>query len=139
MQKIILDTNVIISALISNSIPTKILFELVLTERVQIVLSEDIYIEYVEVLSRDKFVKFKNFKANADFVLNKLREISKYYKTDKKIDLLSDVSDNKFLELASASSADYLVTGNSNDFTISEFEYTSIVSPRTFWEHYNSL
>lgn len=29
MQKLILDTNIIISALISNSIPTKILYQLV--------------------------------------------------------------------------------------------------------------
>jgi predicted nucleic acid-binding protein len=30
MQKLILDTNIIVSALISNSIPTKILYELFL-------------------------------------------------------------------------------------------------------------
>lgn len=34
MKKLILDTNVVISALISNSIPTKILYELVLTSKV---------------------------------------------------------------------------------------------------------
>ncbi len=45
MQKIILDTNVIVSALISNSVPTKILYDLVLTQKVKTCLSEEIYFE----------------------------------------------------------------------------------------------
>jgi putative PIN family toxin of toxin-antitoxin system len=42
MQKLILDTNVVVSALISSSIPSKILYELVLTEKVEICLSEEV-------------------------------------------------------------------------------------------------
>jgi putative PIN family toxin of toxin-antitoxin system len=57
MQKLILETNVIVSALISSSIPSKILYELVLTEKVEICLSEAILSEYVEVLNREKFSK----------------------------------------------------------------------------------
>lgn len=59
MQKLILDTNVIVSALISNSIPTKILYELVLTKRVEVCLSEEIFAEYIEVLNRDKFFQIR--------------------------------------------------------------------------------
>jgi putative PIN family toxin of toxin-antitoxin system len=70
MQKLILDTNVIVSALISNSIPTKILHELVLTQKVQTCLSDEIFAEYVEVMNRAKFVKYTNFKLRADIVLN---------------------------------------------------------------------
>jgi predicted nucleic acid-binding protein len=36
--------------------------------------------------------------------------------------VLTDTSDNKFLELAAASSADFLITGNTLDFTLDEFE-----------------
>jgi len=60
MQKLILDTSVIVSALISSSIPSKILYELVLTRKVEICLSEEVLAEYVEVLNRDKFSKFAN-------------------------------------------------------------------------------
>lgn len=134
MQKIILDTNVIVSALIANSIPTKILYELVLTKIVETCLSEDIFTEYVEVLGREKFERFPHFKIKADVVLNKLREISTFYRTDRRIDILTDTSDNKFLELAAVSYSDYLITGNSQDFTINEFEYTKILSPRDYWE-----
>jgi putative PIN family toxin of toxin-antitoxin system len=112
MQKVILDTNIIVSALISNSIPTKILYDLVLTQKVKTCLTEEIFTEYIEVLNREKFTKYTNFKSKADIVLNKLREISTYYETNQKIEILSDTSDNKFLELAAVSFADYLITGN---------------------------
>ena len=133
MQKVILDTNIIVSALISNSIPTKILYDLALTQKVKTCLTEEIFMEYIEVLNREKFTKYTNFKSKADIVLNKLREISTYYETNRKLEILSDTSDNKFLELAAVSSADYLITGNILDFQITEFEYTRILSPREYW------
>jgi len=136
MQKLILDTNVIVSALISSSIPSKILYELVLTEKVEICLSEEVLSEYVEVLNREKFSKFANFKTKAEVVLNRLREIATFYQTNRKIEVLTDTSDNKFLELAAVSSADYLTTGNTLNFTITEFEYTRILTPREYWDNY---
>ena len=136
MQKLILDTNVIVSALISNSIPTQILYHLVLTKNVNICLSDDIFEEYIEVLARDRFAKYLNFKSKAEVVLNKLREISTFYFPNKQIELLTDASDNKFLELASVSVADYLVTGNTLHFTMTEFEYTKIATPREYWDKY---
>ena len=78
MQKLILDTNIIVSALISNSIPTKILYELVLTQKVKTCLFDEIFAEYVEVMNREKFTKYTNFKLKADIVLAKLREISNF-------------------------------------------------------------
>ncbi len=136
MQKLILDTNIIVSSLTSNSIPTKILYELVLTQKVKTCLTEEIFTEYIEVMNREKFTKYTNFKSKADIVLNKLREISTFYETNRKIEILSDTSDNKFLELAAVSSADYLITGNTLDFQITEFEYTRILTPREYWNFF---
>ncbi|RIV19917.1 putative toxin-antitoxin system toxin component, PIN family [Fibrisoma montanum] len=136
MQKVILDTNVIVSALISNSIPTRILYELVLTKKVETCLSDEVFAEYIEVLNREKFARFANFKAKAEVVLNKMREISTFYKTDRKVDVLTDTSDNKFLELAAVSAADFLTTGNMLDFAMTEFEYTRILTPRDYWDNY---
>ena len=136
MQKIILDTNVIVSALISNSVPTMILYQLVLPGKVEICLSEKIFQEYVNVLNRDKFARFANFKSMADVVLNKLLEISVFFSHDRIVNLLKDSSDNKFLELAAVSSADYLITGNTLDFNITEFEYTRILNPREYWDNF---
>lgn len=134
MQKIILDTNVIVSALISSSIPSKILYDYVLTKKVITCLSDEIFQEYSEVLKRKKFTKYYNFISKATVVLSKLSEISNFYLPERKINLLNDKSDNIFLELAAASSADYLITGNILDFTFNEFENTKILTPREYWE-----
>jgi hypothetical protein len=136
MQKLVLDTNVIVSSLISHTIPSRILYELVLCQKVHSCLSDEIFAEYVEVMNREKFAKYTHFKIKADIVLNKIREISKFYKTDRKIYVLKDRSDNKFLELAAVCSADYLITGNTLDFQIAEFEYTKILSPREYWDYF---
>lgn len=139
MQKIILDTNVIISGLISNSIPTTILYELVLTAKVITCLSDEIFSEYVAVMNRDKFKRYANFRTKANVVLNKIREISAFYTIERKVEILTDTSDNKFLELAALSSADYLITGNTLDFKITEFEYTRILTPRDYWDNFKPV
>nr|AGS53598.1 hypothetical protein [uncultured bacterium contig00070] len=55
------------------------------------------------------------------------------------IDLLSDKDDNMFLELAEESEADFLITGNINDFTISEYKKTLIVTPKQYWENHRPI
>jgi predicted nucleic acid-binding protein len=40
------------------------------------------------------------------------------------------------LELADECIADYIITGNTNDFTFSTHKQTKIVSPKQFWEGY---
>ncbi len=136
MQKIILDTNVVISALISNSIPTQILYELVFTQQVIVCISAPILTEYKAVLNRDKFAKFANFKQKADFLILQIQDLSHNFQPNKAVDLLKDSSDNKFLELAAICQADFLITGNYLDFTLSEFENTKIVSPRDYWDKF---
>ena len=136
MQRIILDTNVLVSALISNAAPAKILHNVVLKQRVTLLLSNDVFEEYVDVLSRDKFTGFRDFKSRTDIVLTKLKEISTFYQPSEKVDVLTDQSDNKFLELAASSTADYLITGNTNDFTLIEFESTKIITPRNYWDNF---
>ncbi|MBK6930580.1 MAG: putative toxin-antitoxin system toxin component, PIN family [Saprospirales bacterium] len=58
MQNLILDTNIIVSALLSrNSPPALIIDELVLNRKVNLCLSEAIMAEYIDVLGRQKFAR----------------------------------------------------------------------------------
>jgi len=68
MQKVILDTNVVVSALIQRSYPHHIIFDIVLDEYVQLCLSNAVFDEYCEVLSRQKFAKIADFTSNANIV-----------------------------------------------------------------------
>lgn len=134
MQKLVIDTNVIVSALISRQgIPAKIIDELVLEDKVTVCLSVDILQEYIDVLNRNKFLKIRHFKQNAVIFLSYLDEFADYFETDEKVNILSDADDNKFLDLAAAAKADYIITGNTNDFNIQEFKGTKIVTPSDYW------
>jgi uncharacterized protein len=107
-----------------------------LTKRVQSCLSDEIFAEYIDVLNREKFSRVTEFKTKSEVVLSKLREISFFYRIETEIDVLEDASDNKFLDLALTSSADYLVTGNTSDFKLRDFEHTKILTPREYWDNF---
>lgn len=135
MQKVILDTNVVVSALIQRSYPYLILMDYFERE-FRLCVSENLMTEYYEVLNRDKFSKFADFKIKAEAVLLDIENNASFFYPKKKVRQIKDADDNMLLELAQECKADFLVTGNSNDFTISRYKKTKIVSPREYWESY---
>jgi predicted nucleic acid-binding protein len=48
--------------------------------------------------------------------------------------IIKDSHDNKLLELADESNADFLITGNHADFNMTHYNNTRIIAPRNFWE-----
>jgi uncharacterized protein len=139
MQKIILDTNVLVSALIQRSYPYFILYNFILENLVELCISDDLFAEYLEVISRPKFSKYPDFLSNAEFVLSQIESKATKFYPKEKIEVLQDKDDNKLLELASESHADFIITGNSNDFTMTDYRGTSVVSPKEYWDKYSPV
>ncbi|MCF0041891.1 putative toxin-antitoxin system toxin component, PIN family [Dyadobacter fanqingshengii] len=139
MQKLVVDTNVLVSALIQRSYPYLILQGVLSNPNLQICLSEPLLREYMEVLNRKKFARFPDFIVKAQFVLTEIERVATMYNPKTKLDILSDKDDNKLLELAAESKADFLITGNHTDFTIEIYENTQIVNPKIYWTDYISL
>ena len=137
MQKIVLDTNVVVASLISNGIPFKIINELAFENKVTVCISGPIFDEYVEVLSRPKFSVFKDFKSRAETFITKIQEVAVKFSPDITLNVISDEADNRFLEISVYAKADYLITGNTNDFTKDKYENVDIVTPREFWVKYS--
>ncbi len=136
MQKVILDTNVIVSALIQQNYPFLIIYEVFFSRKIQLCLSGALFKEYLEVLSRPKFSHFEDFSNKAKDVLTEIGLQAEYYSPKIKLDIINDKDDNMILELADESGADFIITGNINDFTISDYKNTKIVTPRQYWENY---
>jgi putative PIN family toxin of toxin-antitoxin system len=132
MPKIILDTNIVVSALLRCSYPHYIVCD-VLDGNMDLCLSEELWQEYSDVLARPKFARYPGFVQNAAVVLKRFAGIAVFYKPTVRLELIRDASDNKLLELAAVSGADFLVTGNTNDFTMSNYLRTRILSPREFY------
>jgi len=135
MQKVVIDTNVVVSALLVKGYSSRIIYDLVLEKKIILCLSAEVWEEYVDVLHRDKFAKYPSFVNNAEIVLSKAEELSLNYEPAVAIDVLKDKEDNKFLELAVTSKAEYLITGNKNDFEITEYGSVKIVSPKGYWQN----
>ena len=135
MKKIILDTNIIISSLVQKNYPYLIV-ELCIEGKATICLSSEILFKYIEVLNRPKFSRFKDFTTNADFLIIRLSEMAETFEPKTKLNVIRDEPDNRLLELAQISKADFIITGNTTYFSMDSFEGTKILTPKEYWEEY---
>src|SRR5690606_4650648 len=134
MQRIILDTNIVVSALISkDGISAKIIKDLILEEKVTLCTSGNIMDEYFNVLRRDKFARYKDFRIHSNILMGIIETISLHIDPIENIKILKDLDDNKFLELAAELDVDYIITGNTKDYTTRHFRNTKIVTPAEYW------
>jgi uncharacterized protein len=124
MQRIVIDTNVMVSALIQRSYPYRIIYDLFIDEKIILCVSEELMAEYYEVLSREKFAKFPNFFLRTEALLVDIESKSVKYFPTIKLDLISDPDDNMILELADECSANFVITGNTTDFTFPLYKQT---------------
>ena len=135
MIKVVLDTNILVSALLNPYGPSSQILNLVLSGDIRLCLDERIYCEYRQVLLRDKFGFDRgDVKDLLDFIegdgLNVMAKVLSVKWTDP--------ADAKFLEVVIAADAGYLVTGNLKHFPTSKFKSISILSPVRFLTAYSS-
>ena len=120
----VIDTNVIVSALLSsegNSNPTVVLRE-TLRGRITPLYNEEILDEYREVLSRDKFNLQKQ---NVDTVINHVKRSGlKLERTKALNEVFPDPKDIVFYEVTLSKDDAYLVTGNIKHFPKKPFVVT---------------
>ena len=133
MQKVVIDTNVIVSSLIQKSFPYKIINELFIEDKIILCVSEALMMEYYDVLRRPKFAVYYDFVVRAESLLVDIEKKATMYYPLISLDIISDKDDNKILELADVCAADYIITGNTNDFTFPTYKNTKIVNPKDFW------
>jgi putative PIN family toxin of toxin-antitoxin system len=128
-MKIVLDTNVIVSALINpQGIPGRIL-ALVLNGKLQIAYDNRIIFEYIDVLSRKKFGFNKEVIDDLiDYFKNDGEFINSEYANVK----LIDDTDKKFYEVFKSGEARCLITGNKKHFPKDK----RILLPKEFIESY---
>ena len=136
MQKVIVDTNIIVSSLIQKSYPYQIIFDLFIEDQIHLCISPQLLAEYYAVLERPKFTQFPEFLVKARNVLANIEMKAIQFKPFIILDLISDKGDNKILELADESEADFIITGNTKDFTFPQYKQTKIVTPRDYWENH---
>ncbi len=136
MQRIVIDTNVIVSSLIQRGYPNFIINDLFIEQKFQLCISDELMAEYYEVLTRPKFSKFPDFFIRAEALLVEIEGKAARHIPNIKLDLISDDDDNMILELADECLADFVITGNTTDFTFPAYKQTKIVTPKEYWDNY---
>jgi uncharacterized protein len=130
MIRVVIDTNVVVSANLSDEgLPASIL-DLAANKKILMVVSEPVLAEYAEVLRRPR-LKLDPFKIENSLAV--IRSTSKRVKPTGKVKKSPDESDNRFYECAEAGKANFLITGNTKDFP-ENHKGTQIVTPREFIE-----
>jgi len=136
----VLDTNVIVSALINPAGPPGDILKALREKRFTLITSQPINEEILEVLDRprirDKY-GLSDHLFDIAFILWEIAEVTSELPTVK---IVKDPDDNKFLSAAIGGLAHYLVTGDARDLLgLKEYEGVQIVTPVRFMEVLNKL
>lgn len=131
MIRVVLDTNIVVSATLRAQGLPEAVFNLAIDGVIQLCISEPILAEYEEVLGRARLAIPPGKVANA---LARIREKGALMTDTVRVDPAAcpdDPDDIIFLECAETAAADYLVTGNRKHYP-NEWKKTRIVTAREF-------
>ena len=128
-MKIVLDTNILVSALLSPTGAPSQIVSLVLAGKVSLLCDNRILLEYEEVLRRPKFA----FPESVDDpILQFLEAEGEQVLAEPQPEEFGDEGDRAFYEVAVSGDATYLVTGNQRHYPTE----TWIVNPTEFLQRY---
>lgn len=124
-----LDTNVLVSGILSPNGPPAAVLRALLTERVTLCFDERIVSEYRDVLTRTKFAFNREL---VEELIGFLESAGSPTLATPLAVTLPDPWDQMFVEVAVSSNADCLVTGNLRHFPETARAGVRVVSPREF-------
>lgn len=110
-MRVILDTNVLVAALMVSDGPPHQLFEAFLNDRFTLITS-DIQIEEFSRVTRYPAIRSRIHPAQAGRLLNAVRALSMLLEKLPPASVSSDPHDNYLFAMAQAGNVDYLVTGD---------------------------
>lgn len=131
MKRLVLDTNVLISALFWKGAPRR-LYEHIRAGKYIMLFTEDMGKELIRVLSH------KKFGLTAQEIFPVLFDIKRhahwiFVKTKVKV-IKEDPTDNIFLECAIEGNADYIISGDRHLLSLKNFQGIPILKVREFLE-----
>lgn len=124
-KRVILDTNLWISYLITNSFNE--IDEFIQEEKIILIFSEELLDEFIEVAKKPKLKKFFLTK-DVESLLTTFNEFAELISIESQIDVCRDKKDNFLLNLAIDGKADYLVTGDKDLLILENIGKTQILT-----------
>lgn len=131
-MKIVIDTNILINASADESSHAFRIIKEVIDGRIEAYATHQTMGENRQMLR--KLVRDKEYKILLEDFFRKLNMVKVY----KPLDVVADDEDNKLIESAASSSADYLITEDKEVLDLDEYHRTKIVTPKEFWATYKN-
>lgn len=131
LPKIVLDTNILISAVGFKGKPREVL-ELVLNDKIKAFSSSVLLAELEDVISK----KFPVLAYNESFILAEIRDKLYIVAPQSSIHAVRDWDDNRVLEAAVEGDCDYIVTGDRDLLDLNSYKKIKIVTAEQFLNKY---
>ena len=128
--RIVLDSNIIVSAIHHRSLNPASVFKLIILGKLEGIVSEEIIGEITEVLAR----KFKFKSKVLTEIEASLRQDFEIVNPTQRVNIVRDPDDNKFIEAAAEGGCDYIVSGDKDLLDLKNYKTIKIVSPAEFLE-----
>ena len=126
MIRLVMDTNVLVSAILNDEGLEALVLVLALNRKIQLCVSEAILDEYQRVLL---YPRLKGVPKEVARFLTRLRRVSAVVAPTRTLSVSGDEPDNRFLECAETAHAEFLVTGNKRHFP-KQWKTTRVVNVR---------
>ena len=127
-MRVVLDTNVIISALLFDGLPEKLLIN-ALAGSDQLILSTYIIAETIKILE----TKFSVSPSNLELLQQLLNE-GEIVHFQPFLGIVSDEPDNRIVETAVKGAADFLVTGDKLLLDLKKYKNIQIINTKQYLE-----
>ena len=129
-MRVVLDTGILIAALITTDTPPALIYQAWRKKRFELITSEWQLDEFRRVTRYSKLRRFLK-PAEAGHLVNSLRRQAVVLEVLRSVELSPDPNDNPVLAMAEASRAQYLVTGDKKDLlALGTIDGTHIVTAR---------
>ena len=130
-KNIVIDTNVLISALLFSGTPNKV-FDAVIDDKYELFLSHDILNEFLHVLSRPKF---QLSPSQITEFYEEIIHITNIVYPQKQYQLVKEDPDDDILfDCALEANAHFIITGNKHVLKIKKFMDVEVLTPKQFIE-----
>lgn len=133
--KVVVDTNVLVSASFKKASPIpNYIYQALKFQRFILITSQEILEEVEGVISRDYIVaRSKMTEKDRLAFIETIKEVSLLTSRQTTVQSSSrDVTDNKFLACAYEAKANYIVTGDNDLLVLKKYKGTKIIKPRDF-------
>lgn len=128
MTRVILDTNIFLSAVLGGRLG--VIIDEWKAGKFKLIMTDSIAREYLDVINRPKFkIPLPEIVAVSDYLL----QLGEFVTPTEEIHIiLADPADDKFLEAALAGKVDFIVSGDNHLIELRSFREIPIITGREF-------